>query len=115
MISAFFNAPLTDIGTINLRLTPEERMSDPRSCLRYTIAAKPLGDPIPPATRELLDGRLFYHEALFRAAPSIISKLTPLLSFAEDRRLSEALKRSKSGVGKSEEMLETTSGRWRRS
>ena len=89
-------------------------MSDVRSCLSYTIDGKPCGDLIPPATKEILDGRLFYHEALFRAALSIISKLSSLLSLAEDRRLSEALKHidiGKSGVGKLEEKPKMTSGR----
>ena len=75
-------------GTINLRLTLEDRMSDLRSCLNYTIDRKPRGDPIPPTIKEILDGRLFYHKVFFRATPPIIGKFDSLVSFAKDRRLS---------------------------
>ena len=37
-------------------------------------------DPIPPAIKEILEGQLFYHEVLFRAAPSIIGKVNSLIS-----------------------------------
>ena len=57
--------------------------------------------PNPSVINEILDGRLFYNDVLFRAVPSIVGKANSLFSLAEDRGLSEALKRI--DIGKSAE------------
>lgn len=53
----------------------EECMSELRSALNYTIDRKPRGDPVPPVIKGILGGQLFYHQAVFRAAPSITVKV----------------------------------------
>ena len=74
-LSLFQRATHSNTGIINLRLTLEEHMSNLWPHLNYTIDDKP---PNPSAINEILDGRLFYHDALFCAVPSIVGKVNSL-------------------------------------
>ena len=93
-LALFQSAANAATGVDNLRTAIDERTSDLRS--RYTFDAaggRPFTEPIPSTIREILAGREFQQEVLYRVTPTIIGKICSVVQNAEDHRLSDALKR----------------------
>jgi len=97
-LSLFQAAAAADSGVSMLRDTIEERMLDLRSRYTYDSAGGWPCTVIPPQIHEIIGGRVFQHEVLFRATPTIIGKINSIVHNAEDHRLSDALKRMEISV-----------------
>src|SRR5258706_4020115 len=92
-LALFKSAAAADTGISNLRDAIEERMGD--LCSRFTydvVGGRPL-DIVPARIQEILAGRIFQQEVLYRVAPTIIGKVNSLVHNTEDRCLQDTLKR----------------------
>jgi hypothetical protein len=106
-LALFQQAAAAESAVKNLRDALGERMGDLRSRFTYEVFGQRPVDPLPLQIREIIAERTFRYEVLSRASPAIVAKVNSIVHNAEDRRLSDALKRMELSQDASRSAAET--------